>query len=409
MIQSISSKIKIRLFSYNIRCILKVGRCVRSNIFSRLYLDACEMFQSNMLSKNCDIASTATNVLLGLQSLNLPVDDSVNELLNSVSNDEWIFNKVSQYHMLFAYYFSFGNSYPLHSDKIEEALSKAKQAVTSVVSLDSESFKKISIDSKSDQRLLRKRIGVSNKQKIEKEKLEIIKPVKITSTHISMSLTLISTLFFISGFIYTKSFFYWFGINVGDFYSVQDYLSSSIDVISSTALSASLGFVSLVLGLNSALNDELHNGQFAIQESRKDYVLPVILVISCLGLVVSVYTTGRWPSVLMLPAAMSLLIYIYFKIPLWNFIENKITVGTACLVIAFFFMHLGFRVKDNVEKIFFESYKPIYSISLKSEYQEYSKMSYLTSNSNFVFLVDRETKQVVVLPKGSVMSFGINF
>ena len=60
---------------------------------------------------------------------------------------------------------------------------------------------------KKDRNLLRKRIRASNKLKIEREKLEIMSPIKITSSHFSVSLTLISTLFIISGFVYTKSSF----------------------------------------------------------------------------------------------------------------------------------------------------------------------------------------------------------
>ncbi|WP_152562081.1 hypothetical protein [Vibrio sp. B183] len=88
--------------------------------------------------------------------------------------------------------------------------------------------------------------------------------------------------------------------------------------------------------------------------------------------------------------------------------ENKITVGAVCLMIVFFFMHLGFRVKDNVENVLLDEYKPIYSIKLQSKYAQYAHMFYLTSNSSFVFLVDTQTKEVVVLPKSSVTSYKIN-
>lgn len=71
-------------------------------------------------------------------------------------------------------------------------------------------------------------------------------------------------------------------------------------------------------------------------------------------------------------------------------------------------MHLGFRIKDNVENVLLDEYEPIYSIKLQSKYKQYSQMSYLTSNSNFVFLVDTQTKEVVVLPKNSVTSYKIN-
>lgn len=409
MIQSVLSKISFQLFTSQIRQILQIRTEIRTNIFRRLYVDACELYPENTLSENSDIASTVTQAVLGLDSFNLAVDDSCVEAVRQrTSNDEWARQNIADYHRVTAYYFSYNDSYSLHTEHIEEAMCQAREAIASVEALSDSCFSNLVKSVKKDRNLLRKRIRASNKLKIEREKLEIMSPIKITSSHFSVSLTLISTLFIISGFVYTKSFFYWFGINVGDFYSVQDYLASSIDVISSTALSAFIGLLSLSYGLSRALNDELHDGQFDIKEKRRDYVWPFILITSILGLAASVYFTGRWPSFLVFPIVFALLMYTYFRIPIWKFVENKAAVGTACLVVAFFFMHLGFRIKDNVENVLLEEYEPIYSIKLQSKYDHYSQMSYLTSNSNFVFLIDTQTKEVVVLPKNSITSYEIN-
>src|SRR5690606_13118085 len=105
-----------------------------------------------------------------------------------------------------------------------------------------------------------------------------------SSTHFSTSLTLLSTLFLISGFVYVKSLFYFLDVDVGDFYNIQDYLSSSIDVISATAFSAFWGLFWLFYGFERLLNDEIYDGQFDIKGKRKDYLWPSILVVSCLGL-----------------------------------------------------------------------------------------------------------------------------
>lgn len=409
MIRSVLSKFSLQLFTYKLRQILQVRTEIRTNLFRRLYLDTCETFPENTLSENGDIASTVTQAVLGLDNLNLVVDEASVEIVRQqTSNNNWINQNIADYHWVTAYYFSFNNSYSLHSERVEEAMFKAKGALVTVDNLNDSSFSKLGKSVKKEKKLLRKRISVSNKLKIERKKLEIISPIKITASHLSVSLTLISTLFLISGFVYTKTFFYWFGINVGDFYSAQDYLSSSIDVISSTAFSALIGLLSLFYGLSRALNDELYDGQFDVQEKRRDYFWPIILVTSSLGLAVSVYTTGRWPSIFVFPIIFASLMYTYFRIPIWKFVENKATVGTACLVIAIFVMHLGFKIKDNVENVLLDEYEPIYSIELQSKYERYSKMSYLTSNSNFVFLVDIKTKKVVVLPKNSVTSFEIN-
>lgn len=409
MVQSALFKIKLKLFGLRLRQILQVRTEIRINIFRRLYLDACEMFPTNTLSESGEIAITVTEAALGLESSNLSVDETnVGALRERILNDSWVAKNIADYHRITAYYFSFNGSGDMHSEHVEDAMLKAKQAIASVERLDKPDFIKISENSKKEKRLLRKRIKVCKKSKLQREKLNIIKPVKITSSHFSVALTLISTMFLISGFIYTKVFFYWFGINVGDFYNIQDYLSSSIDVISSTALSAFLGLVFLFLGFNRAFNEELHDEQLDIQEKHRDYVWPIIITTSCIGLAVSIYTNGRWPTIFVFPIVFAFLMHIYFRIPLWKFVENKVSVGTVCLVIVFFFMHLGFTIKHNVENILLEDYEPIYSIELQREYEKYSQMSYVTSNSNFVFLIDVETKEVVVLPKHSVASYKIN-
>ena len=388
---------------------MQVRTDLHTNLVRRLYLDACEYFPDNTLSENIDIASTVAQEVLGLDSLNLSAEESsVKVLRQKVSSDDWVRKNAADYHRITAYYFYYNDSYSLHSERVEESMLKAGHGPVPAEYLSESSFKVLVRGVKKDKRLLRKRVGASNKLKIERQKLEMIPPIKITHAHFSFSLTLISTLFLISGFVYTKSFFYWFGVNVGDFYDIQDYLSSSIDVISSTALSAFFGLLCFFYGISRAVNDELREWQFDIQEKRKSYVLPFITVTSGLGLVVSVYVTGRWPSIFVFPIVFSLLIYAYFRNPIWKFVENKATVGIACLVITFFFMHLGFRVKDNVEKVLLGEYEPAYSVEMKGKYEEYSEMSYLTSNSSFVFLVDVEGEKVVVLPRNSVVSYEVS-
>lgn len=409
MIKFLISKVRGYLFSYRKRRILDTLELVRSNILRKLYLEACSMFPNNTLSENSAIASSLTDVLLGLKDSKISVNDEDMDILhNHASNDDLVMQDVANYHRVTAYNYSFSDSYKMLSGLIEEAMLKANSAVADSVILDKESIKDLFVNNNKEKRFLISRVKGSNKEKIEREKLEVINPVIITAAHFSTSLTLLSTLFLISGFVYVKSIFYFLGVDVGDFYNIQDYLSSSIDVISATAFSAFWGLFWFFYGLERLLNDEVCDGQFDIKEKRKSYLWPSILVVSCLGLAFSFYNTGRWPSLLIYPILFTLVMYAYFRMPLWKFIDNKKTVGAAILVVVFFFMHLGLRIKDDVENILLEGYKSIYLISLKSEYKEYSQMSYLASNSNFVFLFDVETKKVVVLPKSSVTSFKTN-
>ncbi|MEZ9300339.1 hypothetical protein AB4168_17795 [Vibrio splendidus] len=405
MIKLILSKV----ISFKIKTILQARTGLRANVFSRLYLVACEIFPENKLHENCDIASTVVQEMLALDSLNLSVDDAcIAALRERVSSDELVLQDIADYHRVTAYIYSNYGSLSLDAYRIEESMHKANRVIDGVEYLDKSGFSNLSKRVKEDKRLLKKSIRVANKLKIDREKWEMIKPIKVTASHFSVSLTFISTLFLISGFVYTKSFFYWFGINVGDFYNVQDYLSSSIDVVSSTALSAVIGLAGVCSGYYRSIGDGLHDGQFNVDSKRKDYVIPFILVTACFGLVFSIYTSGRWPNIFIFPIALFFLIVIFNKIPFLKLVENKPSVGIACLVVAMFFMHLGFTIKSNVENVILDKYEPIYSIELQDQYKDHSQMSYLTSNSNFVFLIDIETKEVVVLPKSSVTSYRTN-
>ncbi|CAK2046319.1 conserved membrane hypothetical protein [Vibrio crassostreae] len=405
MIKLVLSKI----IESKVNKISKIQFDLRMNIFCRLYLKACEIFPENKLLENRDLSKNLVHEILGLESHNLSVDETcIRALRERAASDALVLQGIADYHRMTAYIYHSCVSRSLDSDRVEEALHKAKEAINDVEYLSKPEFKSLSESVKKDKRLLKKKIGIANKLKVEREKSELIPPVKVTASHLSVSLTFISTLFLISGFVYTKSFFYWFGINVGDFYNIQDYLSSSIDVISSTAFSAVIGLAGLCNGLYRSIDDELHDGQFDIDSKRKGYVIPFILVTSCFALAYNVYTNGRWPNLFIFPIVLFLLIEAFHRIPFLKFVENKATIGSACLVLAIFFMHLGFTIKSNVESVFFDDYVPIYSIELQSQYENYSQMSYLTSNSSFVFLIDIETKEVVVLPKNSVTSYRTN-
>lgn len=408
-LQSILLYFRFKLFTFYIQWILKVRMTVRTVIFQRLYLDACEQFPRNKLAMNRDLASSVVQGLLDLEQFNLNVcEEDRKKLINLIRKDEWVNCKVSDFHRLTAFYYSYGNSLNLHTEQIETSMSKARESKVSCQPLEESDVKQLHKEVKRERKLLGKRIGVANKLKVDKEKQELISPITITATHFSVALTLMSTLFLISGFVYTKVFFYWFDVNVGDFYTIQDYLASSIDVISATAFSAFVGLVSITFGLSCALNDELHDEQFDEQTRKNDYVWPFILITSVIGLAVSVYFQGYWPSVFIYPLALSVSMYLYIRLPIWKYIENRASVGVVCLVVLFFFLSLGFKVKENIERVLYSGYESHYTVTLDEKYSKYSGMLYLMNNSNFLFLLDAEDKKVIILPKTSIRAFEAN-
>lgn len=80
----------------------------------------------------------------------------------------------------------------------------------------------------------------------ERDRIEKAPKLEITSQGTAIVITLFSVLFFITGFIYNQIFLGYFGIDLSNFYSIADYLSSSASKIYYALLSV---IASLILAL----------------------------------------------------------------------------------------------------------------------------------------------------------------
>lgn len=188
MMQLVLSKI----ISFKVKKRLEVQTELRTNIFRRLYLDACEIFPEHKLQDNCDIASTLAQEVLGLDSFNLSVDDGcIKTLRERASSDELILQSIADYHRITAYIYSTYGGSSWGADRIEESMDKAKRAIDSVGYLDKSGFRNLSESMRKDKKLLKKNICVANKLKVEREKSEMIKPIRVTASHFSIALTFI--------------------------------------------------------------------------------------------------------------------------------------------------------------------------------------------------------------------------
>ncbi|EJE4555615.1 hypothetical protein [Vibrio parahaemolyticus] len=149
-------------------------------------------------------------------------------------------------------------------------------------------------------------------------------------------------------------------------------------------------------------------GMGSSKEKKKDYILPLAVLTSLLLVALFIYETGTFPSKLLIPAVLAAVLFISNRVSIWKYIENKIPVIAVCVVIVFFFLHLGIQIKDNIEEVKGNYYGPPYALNFKEGYEKYEKMSFVTSNSNYVFLLNKESKSVEIVPKNSVISFEVN-
>ena len=327
----------------------------------------------------------------------------VEKLISTLKEDSKVRAVMTNYHRLEAYYYSYGISSDNFKDKIESALSNAgsyKEKIepittTKEAGLLSENIKKI-------HKNLRKDIRQLNSERLEREKLQVIEPIEIGQSHAIFTISLFTTLFLVSGFVYIKFVYGNLGLRVGDFFNAGDYISSSVDVLAPALISTALGLAGMLYGLNSVINQDLLEDQFENSSKKSDYANLLFVLMLTIGLVVHSYKTGEISSFFLLPLLTIIGIFVFFRLPIWKYIKNRTPVSAVLLSIFYFSLHLGLTIKDDIGDIKSESFESPYIVTFKSSYEAYQKYDFIGGNSNFVFLYDQKGMHVIAIPRLAV-------
>lgn len=389
-------------------------------VFLKGYTETFKRFPQNSLGKNVEIALNAKDRIFrsGLvESEHKISEEEVTELESFLNGDPWTMSVVADSHRLEAFYYSFSIRSEIFKDKVTSTIianiiAEARGIDASLKDLSYNDVaalnKKISKELKELDAKTRK----LNSERLEQEKLNTIKKITIEASEVVFALGIFSTLFVLSGFIYTRLFFSTLGVDVADFFVTSDYLAVSVSVLASTALPTVAGLISYVWGLSSDLLKKIHRDQFALEKTKNfnNYMLPVILLFSIVlsssvALVVSSYRTGELPTIFLFPLVSVTLFYGFYRLPLWKYIENTASVTAFLITLLLFGMHLGFRIKDDIAVALNPQSKSEYVLSMRAGYTEYSNHKFLSQNSRFVFLISKESARVSIIPADAVLSF----
>lgn len=379
-----------------------------SAVFFKAYIQTFVLFPENKLKINSAIALVVRSRIFELPKPELKeeIDENqVQSLYDLMIHEDWVRKTISKYYLIEAFYYSYALTSELLKEKSVQSYEKSKLYDSTANLIGYDDIGSMNKEIKTDLKILQKEMRKLNAEKIESEKLKIIRPISITSTHIMFVLSLFSTLFVISGFIYNKLFFNSFGISVGDFFSISDYLASSVDVIMATVISSALGLAFYFWGLSSALSEELRAEQFETDSKKEDYVIPIIVSTSSIGLVAHSYHTGELHSLFLYVLTFFILMHVFYRLPIWKYIENRAPVGAALLSIIYFSLHLGISIKDEVQSIKSGSYKSSYKIQYKVPYPSREDNEFIASNSGYVFVWDSKREHMNIISKAEVLGF----
>lgn len=393
------------------RLLLKVrGQC-RSAVFFTAYIKTFSLFSSNKLKRNLDIATTVTNRIFetpigdGMPAVD---DDQVNALFDSLMLYEKTRKDIANYYLLESFYLSYqrSNIFQEYSDK---AFEKAKTYLSSVQPVSKSDVSRIEKEVRFDVKELKKEIRRLNALRIETEKLKSIKPIKITQSHFLFIASLFSTLFLIAGFIYNKILLGYFGINVGDFFSASDYISSSVDVLVSVIVSSAGAIVSFFFGRGSSWTARIHSEQFEI--SKDKFRHPLIGLIFILVLVVNVivqwYLTGEFIGFAFYFLVLVGAIVILDRLPFWKYIENQSAVLAAITSVLIFALVLSSKIMEQINAIKSGKVSGQYLMTFNSGYEKYSSYTLIDSNSGYLFLWNPIAEKATIIPRSEVKRFDV--
>ncbi len=368
----------------------------------KCYLESIKLFPKMKLSKSNELASNiACKLIFNLEyekeNVNLKKLQKLEEV---ILNDEWIKKTLSDLNRLKAY-FRFNNK-----EKQKEHLEKAMEYVSDVKEIeDFKEVRKIYNKIKTDTKIFLKESRKLNNIIFEKEKLKIIKPIEISSSIVILLLTLFSTFFLISGILHNKILFYSLGLNITDFYSISDYIATSIEVIMYTLFFSLIGTLSYFLGYIDSLKQSIFEKQFNIEGKTLISKFKEIAIFSLVILFVDYLLFGKFSYLSLFPLSFALFIFILNQLPFWKYIKNKSLVMNFLIVSVIYLTVLLYNVFSIVDNIRSDDYKNPYNLVFNDASIDYSKYKYITSNSNFVFLLDKDTNIFKIIPIYEIKEF----
>lgn len=212
-------------------------------------------------------------------------------------------------------------------------------------------------------------------------------------------------MFFVSGFLHTKLLFWNYDINVGDFFTINDYVSASIESIAWLLVTSVMSLLGTLFGSVNAVK------QFAVEEDygKDDKLIAFegfiykLLTIGSIGLpIVSGALTGKIEPRTIYVSSIIIFYLCFFRLPIWRYIENYKQVSIYLFIVVAMAINLVYSSIDHAYKLESNPDTEQYSVVFKNSMNNMSNYSLIMLNSNFGFFLAHDTQELVVVERGEL-------
>lgn len=216
---------------------------------------------------------------------------------------------------------------------------------------------------------------------------------------------ILSTLALVAGF--THSFFYYkyFGIKVSEYFTVSDYISSSIESLYVLFISVMVSMVVMFLGVHRASRKPI--AQIEYEQSKPDYFVFTVTGILLLSLISGLFLGGK---ALHSGISIAILFAGFLFVP--NFVRkyfnNYLISLLSVMVIVTFTSRLYSKIYDDIYDVLEDRNTQIACENVEFDANvklgaDPCKMVILGGTSDYMFLYDKPNERTYVVPRSHLV------
>jgi hypothetical protein len=243
----------------------------------------------------------------------------------------------------------------------------------------------------------RKQIRTLKEEISDREAIKIALSLK----DIGALVSIVSAFFLITGYLYNNFLLGHFEIEVSRYFSLSDYLASSIEGVRYSASATIIGLVFYFAGMHSASRKSY--AQTEIERKRKDYA-PYFIIVVTVALTIKYYLED---SEFFYSLAYASIFFIALFTAPWisrRYFKEPMIALTSIVFIFSFSAHMFESVGREIYRLEHKSIEELkrYTISFKGNVPfNTANVALIAANSSYLFLLDG-VKNVFIVPKDQI-------
>ncbi len=392
--------------------IFKWRRKIIEAVCTRAFVLTFEIFPQQSVKANSDLAFSVRYKIFDLPSEPLPgVDQAqLDKLIARLMADRWIRERASYYYLLESLMYAVSVGSDSVQKKSQHALERAKELFDFEEKITTGNLGKYKRKIKRDLKQQHKELKILISDRVEAERLKRIRKFPIEVSHFTFALTLFSSLFILSGIIYTKGFFWHFDVDVGNYFGLADFIQSSLDNLVRVTIVSAVSIGIMLYTLSSDTKDEIRFDLFEHEYNWKnsmDTPMAIATLIFTFELVKNSYLHGELDSTSLTMLIFFLVMVLVGRTKVFFYFKNPLITAITAISVSLFIVSLWLRVVEDVQEVKDGTFKNNYLLTFTDEYQGYRDSRFILSNSSYVFLWNAVKKEIEILPISAVFSFKV--